>query len=153
MDLENPGSSMYSVTRWFGRLRYGFDLETVYLRLERSPGQGPEDMSEMVLRVRFHGRADHFADIPLGDPSAASLRRLRADLSPGEPTPVPRARAEHGNVQLGVPFAALGAEVGDSLSVTAHLLRDRVELGRFPPAQDVMVVVPDEDFEDVHWSV
>jgi len=58
-----------------------------------------------------------------------------------------------GTAELGVPFEALGANPCDALRVTLHLLRDGVELDRYPAAGPLEITVPDPHFEARNWTV
>ncbi len=151
LDLSGPASSMYQGTRWFARLRYGFDLQNLYARLE--PPSGVElDLEGVVIRVRVRGEDDHYAEFPLDDLSTASMWRLGPDLHPTETSTLSLHRRTDSLVELGLPFAKLHLVAGQSARVTVHLLKDRVELDRYPPAGELEFRVPDEHFESHNWS-
>ena len=52
-----------------------------------------------------------------------------------------------------IPFAALGLAPGDKVALAVHVLRGEVEVERLPRYGYVTLVVPDADFERIHWRV
>lgn len=151
IELGGPSSVMYSSVTWFTRLRYGFDLTHLYLRLE-PPDRAP-DYDGVVVRINVRGQEDHQVEIPLADASRATVQRVGADLSMGDPTMVERARFRRGVLEVGIPFVDVNLAAGERGSVTVHLTRGSVELDRYPPSGTLDLVVPDEFFEDYNWTV
>lgn len=152
-DLTGPRASMYRAVRYFGRLRYGFDLDNLYLRLEPLEDGPPDGFDGATVRVHVHGAGDHYAEIPLDRPAEATLWRAGADLRPCEPRRLERVKFRNGVLEVGIPFRWLGLAAGDPASVAVHLVRERVELERYPAATNLHLTVPDERFEDLNWSV
>ncbi len=131
LDLRVQTASMHRGTQHFRRLLYGFDTEHLYLRLENGGAPPPEGL---VLRVSV---GDFTAELRLDDGEGdLALRKVHA-----------------GTAELGVPFEALGANPCDALRVTLHLLRDGVELDRYPAAGPLEITVPDPHFEARNWTV
>lgn len=158
LDLAGPAGSMYQAAHYFGRLRYGFDLERLYLRFEPLPEGPAPDLSGLVLRIRVRGRDDRIVELPLDAPAEGCVRRLGAtSATPSaaeDPTDRPiLGRVQHGTVELGVAFADLDLTVGEPAALTANLMRGKVTLERFPQHHDIEFTVPDAGFEAAHWTV
>jgi len=158
LDLAGPAGSMYQAAHYFGRLRYGFDLQRLYLRFEPLPDGPPADLTGLTLRVQIRGRDDRVVELPLDDARTGRVHRLGAisatpsTQGPAIDTPV-LGRAHHGTVELGVAFDDLDLSAGDRAGLSAHLMRGRVALDRFPQHHDLEFNVPDAGFEAEHWSV
>lgn len=158
LDLAGPAGSMYQAAHYFGRLRYGFDLERFYLRFEPLPEGPPADLRGLTLRVQVRGRDDRVIELPLDDPTAGAVRRQGATSAtpthdqPAGSSPV-LGRVHHGVVELGVDFADLDLTAGERAGISAHLMRGRVTLDRFPQHHDLEFTVPDAGFEAQHWTV
>lgn len=158
VDLAGPAGSMYQAAQWFGRLRYGFDLERLYLRFEPVPDGPPAAFDGLTLRVQIRGRDDRIIELPLDAPAEGRVRRLGATgatptLNGHETTCGVLARVQHGVVEFGVGFADLDLDAGDRAGLSAHLMRGKVTLDRFPQHQDIDFTVPDASFEATHWTV
>ncbi len=158
LDLAGPAGSMYQAAHYFGRLRYGFDLERLYLRFEPLTEGPAADLSGLTLRVHVRGRDDRVVELPLDDARSGRVQRLGptsatpVNTAPGGDLPV-LGRVHHGAVELGVRFADLDLTPGEGAGISAHLMRGRVTLDRFPQHHDLDFTVPDAGFEAEHWTV
>jgi len=146
-DLVAPHSSMYQGSRRFGRLRYGFDLERLYLRLEPIPDEPLPDLRGLSLRLRLYSGARAVAEFSLG--ATQGELRFEAQRSPRS---LNLFRVQQGIIELGLPFAALGLLKDERLRFSLHLLRGGLELERFPAMEELEVRVPCKDFEERNWS-
>jgi alpha-amylase/alpha-mannosidase (GH57 family) len=147
--LYRPGQhrgSMYGGAQVFDLLHYGFDLGSLYLRLD--PAESPERSAELAARLRVTVLADG-RQATLELPVVADGRLRRGEL----------ARAPAGEVafadvlELSIPFAALGLRAGVKVALAVHAVRADVEVERLPRFGYVNLVVPGEDFEQLHWRV
>ncbi len=147
--LYRPGQhrgSMYGGAQAFCALHFGFDLGALYVRLD--PAESPARSAEVAtsLRISVHA-ADRTLEVAL--PVAPG-----AGVQPGR-----HADADAGEVCFGevleaaVPFAPLGLKPGAHAAFTVHVLRGEVEVERLPRYGFVVFVVPDADFERIHWRV
>lgn len=157
VDLAGPSGSMYQAAHHFGRLRYGFDLERFYLRLEPLPEEAPVDLARMTLQLRVRVHDERVVELPLdGRPgqlhpleSTLDIARNGAHAAPAEI----RSRVRDGVVELGVAFHDLGLAPGDRVALGLHLLDGKVTIDRYPQHHDLEFIVPDETFEATHWTV
>jgi alpha-amylase/alpha-mannosidase (GH57 family) len=146
--LYRPGQhrgSMYGGSQGFCALHFGFDVGSLYLRLD--PAESPERTAEVAtgIRLAFHGDPIVKVTLPVLADGQVHLGRL------GE--------AAAGQVCFGqvleaaVPFSALGLAPGARAAFTVHVLRGEVEVERLPRYGFVVFAVPDQDFDRIHWRV
>lgn len=120
-------------------VRFGFDLEHLYLRLDPA-GAGLHDLTLQVLAG------------PAGEnPARVSVHLAReGDL----PVSVPAARAVLGSVlELSVPLAGLGLGPGRRMELSLRLQRGELEVDRLPRGAPLVLDVPDEAFGAWNWLV
>ena len=133
-------------------LRYGFDLESLYLRVDPAvsftklvDGTAPQAPLGFVLLVtepevmEVHVRLDQ-----AGRP-VATLRRAS-----GRTLPLPAVAA--GDIlELAVPFRDLGVEAGTELRFRLAVRRGTDTVEQWPSNGALEVTVPTEDFEREMW--
>jgi alpha-amylase/alpha-mannosidase (GH57 family) len=128
-------------------IHFGFDPETLFLRLDPSPARARElDGARLEVDITLDKRQLRLTAIPheweLLEAESGSWRSL------GRGGPV----AIHRTLELGIAFSRLGARPGDRLELTFRLRRGDVVLGRYPADGYLQVDVPDASFEAQHWS-
>ena len=147
--LYRPGQgrgAMFGGALAFQALRYGFDLQRLYLRLD--PAEAPQRTGELCSTVRV--------EVVAANLQAQVDFEVRPD---GAERPGRRAGADTGRsafarvLEMAIPFAGLGLARGDRLALALHVLRGDVEMERLPRFGYVALSVPDEDFERIHWRV
>ena len=153
LELGGGSASMYRSSNHFARLRYGFDLDHLFLRLDPPEGGDRMSLDGLTLHIDVTGAEHIQAEIALGAAASGELYRIGPDLQRYEESPLRLLKLRHGVLEVGLPFRALRAVAGDRVNVTLHLLRDRVELDRYPGGRPLALQVPDESFEDENWSV
>ncbi len=146
--LYRPGQhrgSMYGGAQVFHVLHYGFDLETLYLRLD--PAESAARAAELATRVRvvILAHRQESVDFPLAPDGAVHPGRLGAEEL---------GRACFAQVlEVAIPFAALGLAPRTRVAISVHALRAEVEVERLPRSGFLAITVPDVDFEHVNWRV
>jgi hypothetical protein len=147
--LYRPGQhrgSMYGGAQAFCVLHFGFDLEGLYLRLD--PAESPARSAEVAteLRVSFlAGERSVAVTLPVS-PDGLTHLGLLGEAAVGEVC--------FGDVlEAVVPFAPLGLAPGARVAFTIHVLRGDLEVERLPRYGFVVIAVPDQDFERIHWRV
>jgi len=147
--LYRPGQhrgSMYGGAQAFHVLRYGFDLEALYLRLD--PAESPARSAEVASHLKVSVIA----------PTAQFWVEFEARPD-GRVRPGFRQGQEAGKVafkdivEIRIPFRALGVAAGAKVALCVHSLRDEVEVERLPRYGFVTLTVPDRDFERLNWRV
>jgi hypothetical protein len=142
-----PRGSMYGGSNAFGVLRFGFDLEALHLRLD------PAESSPRVTEVGNHLRVELVCrgrqvevDFELQPDGQRREGRAPGGLAAGQ-------AAFLDVLEISIPFAPLGLAGGDKVALAIHVLRSQVEVERLPRYGFVTVIVPDHDFDGVHWRV
>lgn len=147
--LYRPGQhrgSMYGGAQSFHLLRYGFDLDALYLRLD--PAESPARTAEVATHVRVTVIAadqQTWVDFPV--------------VPDGQVRAGKRQGGELGRIafldiaELALPFRALDLAPGTQLAICVHALRQDVEVERLPRYGFIGLTVPDRDFERINWWV
>ncbi len=147
--LYRPGQargSMFGAAQAFAALRYGFDLQDLFLRLD--PAEAPLRSAEESDAVRV--------EVVSTDVQASVDFRVNADGAErqGLRSGVEIGRSAFARVlEIAIPFAGLGLRPGDRVVLAVRVLRGEVELERLPRFGYVAFTVPDRDFERIHWRV
>ncbi|HEY6003355.1 MAG TPA: glycoside hydrolase family 57 protein [Anaeromyxobacter sp.] len=146
--LYRPGQhrgSMYGGAQAFRVLYYGFDLESLYLRLD--PAESAARAAELATAVRVVVLSDRriTVDFPVAPDGKARPGRSGAEEL---------GRAAFSAVlEIALPFAALGLAPKTKVAISVHALRGEVEVERLPRYGFLAVSIPDADFEHVNWRV
>jgi hypothetical protein len=138
--------SMFGGAQAFSALYYGFDLQSLYLRLD--PAESPQRTAEACDALRVVVRSserEQRVEIPLVPDGSVQPGRL------GEARCGTACYARL--LEVALPFAPLGLAAGTRVAVAVHALRGEVDLERLPTTGWLTFAVPDEDFERVHWRV
>ncbi|HET6436878.1 MAG TPA: glycoside hydrolase family 57 protein [Anaeromyxobacter sp.] len=147
--LYRPGQhrgSMYGGAQSFHVLRYGFDLEALYLRLD--PAESAERSAEVASRLKV-------ALLTPAGPSWVEFE-LGADgkVRPGQHQGRAVGQIAFSSiVEIRLPFQELRLSAGAKVALCVHALQDEVEVERLPRYGYVAFAVPDRDFEHVNWRV
>jgi alpha-amylase/alpha-mannosidase (GH57 family) len=147
--LYRPGQhrgSMYGGSQAFGALHFGYDLAALQLRLD--PAESAPRSAELAtsLRISVHA-GDRSFDVayPIAADGSVVAGRF------GEATV---GTACFGDIlELSVPFAPLGLAPLAHAAFSVHVIRGEVEVERLPRYGFLTFIVPDADFERVHWRV
>ncbi|MGC4001224.1 MAG: glycoside hydrolase family 57 protein [Anaeromyxobacter sp.] len=147
--LYRPGQhrgSMFGGAQAFHVLRYGFDLDALYVRLD--PAESPARSAEVATHLRLTFMLPDrqawldFPILPDGQRHAGQLQGKAAGQ-------IAFAQV----VELAVPFRALDLPPGLQVAVSVTALRNEVEVERLPRYGFLHFTVPDADFERVNWRV
>jgi alpha-amylase/alpha-mannosidase (GH57 family) len=146
--LDAGGGSMHRAEGLVRELRYGFDLERLYVRLDfvasESPGEGRDLMVELM---RPHPATILVRGLARGDRAVAIGRAGE------EPRPAPEARCRIGAVlELSVRFADLGLASGEEVDMLVQLLQGGRPTESHPADEPIRFTVPDASFESGMWS-
>jgi hypothetical protein len=153
---QNERGTMAEVTPgWIKDLYYGFNLETLLVRVDLD-GPARTALEEFeALRVSFVEPAGWDVFIqpgPLGWGNTAGITlELRCNdqhrTAPGLAAGIDRI------LEIAVPFAALGLNPGQSLAFYVELLQAGQSRDRAPREETIQLQVPAENFELVMWDV
>jgi alpha-amylase/alpha-mannosidase (GH57 family) len=142
-----PRGSMYGGSSAFGELRFAFDLEALHLRLDpaESSPRATEVGNHLRVELVWRGRQVE-VDFELHPDGQRRDGRAPGGVLAGQ-------AAFLDVLELSIPFAAVGLAAGDKVALAVHVLRSQVEVERLPRYGFVTVIVPDRDFDGVHWRV
>jgi alpha-amylase/alpha-mannosidase (GH57 family) len=146
--LYRPGQhrgSMYGAAQAFHVLRFGFDLDAFYLRLD--PVESAARTAEVATALRvtvLSAEVQTSLDHPLVPDGV-----VRPGVRRGEAI----GRCAFAQVlEIAIPFQALGLVPHAKVALTLHVLRGDVEVERLPRYGFVTFAVPGSDFEGTNWS-
>jgi alpha-amylase/alpha-mannosidase (GH57 family) len=147
--LADPArGAMFQGNVVFLALRFGFDAESLYLRLDpKDPelflGDGAELLTEVHLSsdsraatVALSGQPDRLEPVR----SASGAEELGESCA-------------HSILEARIALSKLGVQVGQRVSLWIAVKRKGVMLQRLPASGALELSVPGADFERAHWKV
>jgi alpha-amylase/alpha-mannosidase (GH57 family) len=142
------GGAMHRSAGPVRELHYGFDRERFYLRLDFSADAPPARETELILdMVEPRGHRLRVSRLESDDPA------ITWDEPGREREPVTGARCRVAHLlELAVPFASLGWEPGDAVTMVVLLTREGSPLASYPDEAGLAFAVPSADFEAMMWS-
>jgi alpha-amylase/alpha-mannosidase (GH57 family) len=145
--FEVPRGAAMSELPLVETIFFGFDPHTLFLRVVPSAARAAElDSVILEVEVTLDGRQLRLTaasdEWELDEADGTTWR----SLGRGGPA------ALHRSLELGVPFARLGAVPGQPLELVFRLRRGQVVLGRYPADGSIVLKSPDGSFESENWS-
>lgn len=147
-----PLGAMWKAEGLFTAIRYGFDLDHLYLRLD--PGQSLLSQ-KAALRIECWLQTpggSYRLEISLSSPDHYVLARRIEDGRWQEISRSERVAWEQ-VMELAVPFKELHVEEGQPLQMTLLVYSSGLEVARYPRHQPVALTVPGSEFEATVWRV
>ncbi len=161
--FEWQGAGCYDATRRstrFGEERllsaicYGFDLAHCYLRIDPDEGCGPEKRKRYEIHVHFFGGPAEYRWVI---PCALEPPRFTVERSPDgiryEPVGEANTVVMGKILELAVPFAMLGWKPRERYHFIVEIREQGSVVETYPPNGYLTLEVPDQDFEQLMWSV
>ena len=145
---RGTGASMARSTLYVNDLYYGFDLSTLFCRVDLTE-RGREEADALTVIFEFLAPQPLRIVVPLASARIAGPARIeQGDGSAGE-----CGRACFRRIlEIAVPFADLGLASGQEISLLCHAARDGRIVESFPPLGQVIFRAPTQDFEESMWS-
>jgi alpha-amylase/alpha-mannosidase (GH57 family) len=144
---EVPRGAAMADSPYIETIYFGFDRSTLYLRLDPTAARAAE-LDGVKVEVDLTVEKRHLR--LLISPSGWELSQVDEsgwrDLGGGGMV------AFHRTIEVGIPFARLGAEPRDRITLAFRLTRGAVALARCPADGTLSFSVPDDAFEVEHWS-
>ncbi len=147
------GTAMHQAAGVVQEFRYGFDLESLYVRIDPvvsfeslADGAAPEAGIGFALVITEPEAME--VDVRL-DQAARPMAALRG--APGGPRPVPTV-AVGDILELAVAFRDLGVTPGTELRFRLAVRRGPDTVEQWPDHGALEVTVPTEDFENEMWT-
>jgi len=147
-----PLGAMWKAEGLFTAIRYGFDLDHLYLRLD--PGQSLLSQ-KAALRIECWLQTpgeSYRLEISLSSPDHYVLARRSEDGRWQEISRSERVAWEQ-VMELALPFKELHVEEGQPLQMTLLVYSSGLEMARYPRHQPVALAVPGSEFEATVWRV
>ncbi|HXC61552.1 MAG TPA: glycoside hydrolase family 57 protein [Nitrospiria bacterium] len=161
--FEWQGAGFYDATRRstrFGEERllsaicYGFNLTHCYIRIDPDEGCGPEKRKRYEIHVHFFGGPAEYRWVIH---CALEPLRLTVERSPDgiryEPVGEVNTVVMGTILELAVPFAMLGWKPGERHNFIVEIREQGSVVETYPPNGYLTLEVPDQDFEQLMWSV
>jgi alpha-amylase/alpha-mannosidase (GH57 family) len=156
--LGAGGSSMHRPGGLGRDLYFGFDEEQLYLRLDFAQGAPPGPSHDLLLefvmprpaRLLIRGLEAGARGVTWASSQGAG-EELNSNEEGGESIPGAQCRIDR-ILELGLPFASLGLEAGESVEFLGHLLAGGEPIEIVPVDELVRFTVPDAEFEAAAWS-
>jgi hypothetical protein len=129
-------------------LRFGFDADNLYLRLDpKDPGLFEEEGVDIVTEVHLSSDAKASTLSLSGRPDRLEAVRSASGVEElGE-------SCAHSILEARIALSKLGVQVGQHMSLWIAVKRKGVVLQRLPPSGALELSVPGADFERAHWKV
>ncbi len=134
-------------------LRFGFDLEHLYFRLDLGGSAGQKLTQGLSCLVSFTTPADRRLVIKATD--GITKAELQSKAADGTWAPLKGARpvvAASEIIEAAIPFADLGLQPSAPFAFFVAISNRSVELERHPAHRPVESVVPEPAFEDLNWK-
>jgi alpha-amylase/alpha-mannosidase (GH57 family) len=146
-EVGTGGSSMHRVSAPLAAgLRYGFDAERLYLRVDFAGGVAPGE--DVMVGV------DVLAPVPMTlHAGFLAPGRWRIEREEGGVVAPVGDVALDDVLEMAIPFRELGAASGQVIELLLHFDRGAERLESLPPGQPLVVHVPGPEWEALHWSV
>ena len=148
------GGTMYRGEGFLSAFYYGFDAERLYFRIDpiRRKTDPPEGL-RIAIRVSFPWdlQVTFPFTFPEGEKPFYSLHAFEGGRL------VLKARLPHiavGKViELAIPFQDFPLRPGEKIHFFFQVLRGDLEVERHPRGGYLSLVIPDRDFESLHWQI
>ena len=143
---------MWKAERLFTAIRYGFDLEHLYVRLD--PDTTLEtDTADLRIDCWLQTPAHSYRlELSLSSPDHYVVCR-RCDDGTWQQVSRSERVAWDDVIELAVPFKELHIEPGHRLNLTLLVQGNGLEIGRYPRHEAVTITVPGPEFEATVWRV
>ncbi len=143
--FEASEGSFHRIHRHLERIRFGFDEQNLYVRVEGAVVAELGEGEKIEVRIAFDRPRD-LTIIYAGD----GLRRVDAEGNQHEF----RGRvAREIFLEMALPFEELGAQVGDPVEFAVVVVAEGKDIDRIPQSGCVITSRPGTDFGLENWSV
>ncbi|MCX7017199.1 MAG: glycoside hydrolase family 57 protein [Candidatus Sumerlaeota bacterium] len=135
------------------RLYFGFDLETLYIRIDLDGRRRWSLPPFLEAAILIFARQTYRINVELaGEKAVARLRREAPGRGWNDKGPVESLAADR-VLEVGVAFERLGLKGGDEFGLQVELREGDGQTERQPPHAPITLTAPDPDFEAKLWIV
>jgi alpha-amylase/alpha-mannosidase (GH57 family) len=128
---------------------FGFDHDSLYLRLDTGISPQAEEFTHIVFAIEFEEPAHN--RISLRAPAPCTPDATALEVEPPQIAAHVTARALE-IIEVAVPFGAIPAKSGDTVSFRIALLREGEVTEHRPVHEVISLRIPSPDFEAEMWS-
>jgi|SoiMethySBSTD1v2_1073268.scaffolds.fasta_scaffold01494_15 alpha-amylase/alpha-mannosidase (GH57 family) len=134
-------------------VEFGFDLENLYIRVDATMSGRELLRRGFELSVRFVKPAAWRLGLQGRDGSFTAMLQQKGESGDWQQVFGAGVRAAvRAVVELQIPFAAIGAKVGEQVALFVTLVRDSTEIERHPRHHAIEFEVPDGRFPARAWT-
>ncbi len=149
LDVGKTGGSMHMTESLISRLYYGFDRDTLFIRVDPK-GSFDAFPEGSVLSVEIIKPLPFRVDIPLVKGARGKLFERSGAGWSGVRDITDVAIDEV--LECAIPFSAIGAKERDELNIFVTVMKEDEQCERCPWRGYITVTVPTPDFEAMMWS-
>jgi alpha-amylase/alpha-mannosidase (GH57 family) len=148
MDIRKSGGSMHKAESLLSNLYYGFNKDSLFLRLDPSIPleKFPDDIAFSIDFVKPH----HIKVTVSLRPAISAALYEKTDSEWKKVKDIPDV-AFIDIFEIGIPFIDLKAQEKDTVNFSICILKNGDELERCPWRGQIMLAVPTPDFEAMLW--
>ncbi|UCF79209.1 MAG: hypothetical protein JSW03_02850, partial [Candidatus Eiseniibacteriota bacterium] len=150
-DLSRGGSSMHQAFSVVRALYYGFDEETLFLRIDTMERPSCSEFSDITLFFEIASPLRVRLKIEMG-PACGGVIVERRDNSQWKETAAPVTAAMGDIIELGVSFSELGLGPHDKVDAILLVLREGMVVESWPSQEKLSFEVPSDEFESTVWT-
>src|SRR5688572_23247518 len=134
-------------------LRFGFDLEHLFLRLDLNGAAASRLQQGLACSVSFTTPADHRLVISWANDGPRSDLQARAADGSWVTDTAARSKAAAGEIlEVAIPFTDLRLQPNSPFAFFVTIHANTVELERHPIHRPVESTVPEPAFEELNWN-
>lgn len=145
--LERTGGAMHKVSHILSRIHCGFNMNSLFLRMDLDPDVECEEIPELTFSAIIRSPEELRIDFN----PASDLKPVMAKKGDTELEEAINAAFED-IVEFEIPFKLLEADCGDEIEYYVSVSRNGGEVERWPSVGYLTVKVPGEDFESEVWN-
>lgn len=153
-DVSHGGGAMHRGASIISHIYYGFDLRSLFIRLDPSQGLQDEKVAELAFFVNFLTPKGMDCEIriqPRENRVSAVLHR-KEDGERKEASVI-NTVAANDIIELAMPFDLLGLKPDDEVHLFITVERNGSEVEKWPYRGYIQFSVPTQDFEAMMWQV
>jgi alpha-amylase/alpha-mannosidase (GH57 family) len=130
------------------QIKFGFNLENLFLRFETSPQPACEKLQGFDIEIEFFDSIKMSLILSNSDPPRIFDLKKDKIVASNSIT-----WGYHHVVEVGIKWDLLGVKVLQQINLAVLLKKDNITVERHPANSNIVVTVPDEDFERRDWIV
>lgn len=150
--FEEPMGAMQRAEHLVKAIYYGFDLKTLYLRVDFQDHIDRGEFKKYRGSFYFANDREFSLEFPLASPHSMELYELVEDKK-NKLTTIEGSVCLDAILELAIPFSKLDAKPKQEIYLNFSVLSETgIKLEECPPRGILTLVVPDEDFETLMWN-